>query len=118
MRGAFLIHKARLQDPGVMPASTVLEMATSSGAMALGLKQVGKLEPGYSADLQLIDGQFPTPLTSENIFEQIILWRNAKHVSDVMVAGTWKVSGNELLSIDLDQARDALHKQARRLWAV
>ena len=118
MRGAFLIHKARLQDPGVMPASTVLDMATSSGAMALGLEQVGKLEPGYSADLQLIDGQFPTPLTSENIFEQIILWRNAKHVSDVMVAGKWKVSGNKILSIDLDQARDALHKQARRLWAV
>lgn len=118
MRGTFLIHKARLQDPGVMPASTVFEMATSSGAMALGLKQVGKLEPGYSADLQLIDGQFPTPLTSENIFEQIILWRNAKHVSDVMVAGKWRVSGNEILSIDLDQARDALHKQARRLWAV
>lgn len=118
MRGAFLIHKARLQDPAVMPASTVLNMATVGGAKALGLKDVGKLEPGYSADLQLIDGRFPTPVTSENIFEQIILWRNREHVSDVMVAGTWQVKGNEILSIDVNQARDALHKQARRLWSA
>ncbi|MDH3295463.1 MAG: amidohydrolase family protein, partial [Acidimicrobiia bacterium] len=55
MRGAFLIHKARRQDPGVMPAATVLQMATEGGASALGLDDVGRLEVGYLADLQLID---------------------------------------------------------------
>ena len=118
MRGAFLIHKARLQDPGVMPASTVLDMATLGGAKALGLKKVGKLESGYSADLQLIDAKFPTPLTSENIFEQIVLWRSGEDVSDVMVAGKWQVRDNEIVSIDEDQAREALHTQAKRLWSA
>ncbi|MBT5141019.1 MAG: amidohydrolase family protein, partial [Acidimicrobiaceae bacterium] len=49
MRGAFLIHKARLQDPGTMPADRVLHMATRGGAAALGLERVGALEPGWAA---------------------------------------------------------------------
>ena len=101
-----------------MPASTVLDMATLGGAKALGLKKVGKLESGYSADLQLIDAKFPTPLTSENIFEQIVLWRSGEDVSDVMVAGKWQVRDNEIVSIDEDQAREALHTQAKRLWSA
>ena len=62
MRGAFLIHKARLQDPGTMKAEQVFEMATLQGAEALGLDNVGALKPGFVADLQLIDANFPTPL--------------------------------------------------------
>ena len=62
MRGAFLIHKARLQDPAVMPASTVLNMATVGGAKALDLR-CRETRAYYSADLQLIDGRFPTPVT-------------------------------------------------------
>jgi len=117
MRGAFLIHKARLRDPGTMPAETVLEMATVGGAKALGLTNVGELKEGFSADLQVVDARFPTPATKENLLEQIILWRNASHVRDVMVAGEWQVRDNQILCIDIEDARLALHEQARRLWA-
>jgi len=117
MRGAFLIHKARLCDPGTMPAETVLEMATFAGAEALGLNNVGKLQEGFSADLQIVDARFPTPATKENLIEQIILWRNASHVKDVMIAGEWRVRDNQVLGIDIEDARLALHEQARRLWA-
>ena len=55
MRGAFLIHKAYRQDPRVMPASLVWQLATEGGARALGLEKVGRLAPGWQADLQLID---------------------------------------------------------------
>ena len=56
MRGAFLIHKAARQDPRAMPASLVWYLATEGGAHALGLANVGRLAPGWQADLQLIDG--------------------------------------------------------------
>ena len=117
MRGAFLLHKARLLDPGTMPAATVLSMATEGGAAALGLDRVGRLDPGWSADLQVVDGQFPTPISSHNLFDQLVLWRNHTHVRDVMVAGEWRVRSGEVLGADLEQMRAATHRQAKRLWS-
>ena len=116
MRGAFLVHKARRLDPGTMPAPTVLAMATDGGARALGLDRIGRLEPGWSADLQLVDGTFPTPVTAHNLSDQLVLWRNQSHVRDVMVAGTWRVRDGELLGADLGTMRARVHEQARRLW--
>ena len=40
-----------------MPANLVWRLATEGGARALGLEQVGRLAPGWQADLQLIDSQ-------------------------------------------------------------
>jgi 5-methylthioadenosine/S-adenosylhomocysteine deaminase len=117
MRGAFLLHKARLLDPGTMPAATVLAMATEGGARALGLEAVGRLEPGWSADLQLIDGSFPTPVTEHNLFEQVVLWRNPSHVDAVMVAGRWRVRAGQVLDADLDALAARTQEQARRLWS-
>jgi len=117
MRGAFLLHKARLLDPGAMPAATVLAMATEGGANALGLDDVGRLDVGYEADLQLVDAAFPTPVTDHNLYEQLVLWRNHTHVSDVMVGGAWRVRAGEVIDTDLDAMRAAAHQQARRLWA-
>lgn len=117
MRGAFLVHKARLQDPGTMPAATVLSMATEGGARALGLERVGRLEPGWSADLQVVDAEFPTPLTAENLAEQLVLWRNHSNVRDVMVAGRWRVRDHEVLDADLARLRARSREQALRLWS-
>jgi 5-methylthioadenosine/S-adenosylhomocysteine deaminase len=54
MRAAALIPKARLQDPGTMPAKAVWTMATQNGARALGFDDLGRLAPGHQADLLLI----------------------------------------------------------------
>ena len=116
MRGAFLIHKARLQDPATMPAHQVLHMATQGGADALGLSRVGRLEPGWAADLQLIDTDLPTPLTAHNLIEQILLWRDHHDVTDVMVAGRWRVRNGEVLHADLGLLRARTKEEASRLW--
>ncbi|MDJ0767277.1 MAG: amidohydrolase [Ilumatobacter sp.] len=117
MRGAFLLHKARLRDPGAMPAATVLGLATEGGAQALGFERVGRLEPGWAADLQVVDARFPTPAHAHNLVEQLVLWRNHTHVRDVMVAGSWRVRGGEVIGADAPRLRAALHEQAERLWA-
>ncbi len=117
MRGAFLLHKARTLDPGAMPAPLVLHMATEGGAKALGLDRVGSLEPGYAADLQLVDAEFPTPITSENLADQLVLWRNAEHVGDVMVNGKWRVRNGEVSGADPAALRAETRRQAERLWS-
>lgn len=116
MRGAFLIHKADQLNPQVMPAHLVWYLATEGGAHALGMERVGRLEPGWAADLQLIDAGFPTPSAEHNLYYQLVLWRNHTHVSDVMVAGTWRVRDGAILDADLEAMRARLHANAMRMW--
>ena len=117
MRGAFLLHKARLLDPATMAAERVLHLATEGGATALGFDRVGRLEPGWAADLQVVDATFPTPVTADNLYDQLVLWRNHSHVRDVMVAGTWRVVDHEVQNADRDAMRASVQEQADRLWA-
>ena len=116
MRGAFLIHKAHHQNPQVMPAHEVWYLATEGGARAMGLEKVGRLAPGWAADLQLIDGVLPTPAAAHNLYEQLLLWRNYTHVKDVMVAGQWRVQDRVVLGADLGKMRSRVHENAERMW--
>jgi cytosine/adenosine deaminase-related metal-dependent hydrolase len=116
MRAAFLIHKAAGQDPRLMPSKLVYSLATEGGAAALGLSRVGRLAPGWKADLQLIDAHFPTPAGEWNLYDQLILYRNPEHVRLVMVNGHILLQDGQLLIGDEAGARQALAIQAARLW--
>ncbi len=116
MRSAFLIHKARLLDPAAMPGRDVLRMATQGGADALGLLRVGRLEPGWLADLQVVGMSLPTPVSAHNLVDQLVLWRSGRNVRDVMVNGTWRVRAGEVLGADLEKLRARTNEQATRLW--
>ncbi len=116
MRGAFMMHKGRLCDPTVMDARTVFDLATRGGAAALDRPDLGFIGEGARADLQLITCDLPTPVTAENLLDQLVLWRNGSHVTDVMVEGRWTVREGELLTADLGELADETARQARRLW--
>ncbi len=118
MRGAFLIHKAHRQDPRVMPAGVVWKLATEGGAHALGLQNVGRLAPGWQADLQLIDSALPTPVEPWNLYDQLLLYRSRRYVRAVMVAGQWRVRNGEVLGVDEAALRTRSHAAARRLWQM
>jgi len=118
MRGAFLIHKAHRQDPRVMPAGLVWQLATEGGARALGLEKVGRLVPGWQADLQLIDSVLPTPVTTGNLYDQLLLYRSRRDVRAVMVAGQWRVQAGEVPGLDEERVRARAHEAARRLWEM
>lgn len=116
MRGAFLIHKANQLNPQVMPAGLVWYLATEGGARAIGLEKVGRLEPGWAADIQVIDAALPTPAAEHNLYDQLVLWRNFTHVRDVMVAGQWRTRNGIVLGADLGAMRARLHENAERMW--
>ncbi len=116
MRGAFLIHKANQLNPQVMPGHEVWHIATEGGAKSIGLENVGRLETGWAADLQIIDAALPTPIAAHNLYEQLVLWRNHTHVRDVMVAGQWRVRIGEVLGADLDTMRARVQTNAERMW--
>jgi 5-methylthioadenosine/S-adenosylhomocysteine deaminase len=119
MRGAFLIHKANLRDPRVMPAQTVWQLATEGGASVLGLEKVGRLLPGWQADAQLIEiDTLPTPPAEHNLYEQLLLYRNHTHVLATLVAGQPRVQAGQVLGVDLMALIAHTREAAARLWRV
>jgi len=116
MRGAFLIHKGARRSPLAMSAKTVLSMATTWGAKAVGFPQVGDIRPGKQADIIGIDLDLDTPLTEENVLEQVVLYRSAPDVRLTMVDGKILMKDGDVLTLDAEDIRQHAKEQATRLW--
>ena len=116
MRGAFLIHKGVRRTPLTMSAKTVLSMATTWGAEAVGFPQVGDITPGKQADLIGIDIDLDTPLTEENVLEQLVLYRSAQDVKLTMVGGEVLMKDGDVLTLDVESIRQHAREQAIKLW--
>ena len=116
MRGAFLLHKANLENPEIMPAETVFRMATSYGASALKMKHGGELKKGSPADIITIEPELPTPLNKENIFTQLVLYCNPDNVMNVFVDGRQLKADGSLVDTNLNDEYQAVKVQAARLW--
>lgn len=116
MRSAALMPKARLLDPGTMPAARIWTMATQNGARALGFDDLGTLKPGHRADLLLIRADLPTPLELHNAADQLLLWRNPTDLQAVMCAGAWLMHDGEVIGVDEEAVRARAREAAARLW--
>jgi len=116
MRAAFLIHKGVARDASVMPARLVVRMATEWGARATGFPSCGRLVPGAAADIIGLDSTFSTPLTSDNAFDQVVLYRNPEHVRLSIVGGRLLMQDRALQTLDENAARATAEDQAKRLW--
>jgi 5-methylthioadenosine/S-adenosylhomocysteine deaminase len=116
MRAAALIPKARLMDPGTMPAHQVWTMATQNGARALGFGDLGTLTPGKQADLLFIKADLPSPLADHNLADQLLLWRNPGDLKAVMGGGKWLMRDGAILGVDAKGIRQRVVAAAARLW--
>ena len=109
MKLAACLHKGVTGDPRVLPAEAVLEMATLSGARALGLEaEIGSLEPGKKADLAIFDTRRLHLTPSPNPVGTLVYAACGADVSDVMVDGRWVVRDSRLLTMSEEEViRDA-----------
>ena len=119
MKLAALIHKAVSLDPTVMPAETVLEMATINGARALRWEnEIGSLEVGKKADLVVIDLDRPHLTPAVNPLSALVYAATGADVDSVMVDGRWLVRGGRLLTIDEERTLAHAKERAGRLYGT
>src|SRR5215469_10196792 len=117
MKLAALIHKAATLDPLIMPAETVLELATINGARALGLEhEIGSLEAGKKADLVVIDLNHLHTVPSMNPISTLVYAATGGNVDMVVVDGQVVVEQGNLLTMDEDEVIEQAHQHAGPLY--
>jgi cytosine/adenosine deaminase-related metal-dependent hydrolase len=88
MNMAAVQYKDARQDLRQVPAETALEMATLTGARALGLgDELGSIEPGKKADLVLFDTQRPEWQALFNPINNLVYGTDGRSVHTVVVDG-------------------------------
>jgi 5-methylthioadenosine/S-adenosylhomocysteine deaminase len=101
MNSTAKLHKVNTLDPTVMPAETVLEMATMGGARVLGAEnKIGSLEPGKKADLIVLDMNQPhlTPLYT--IPSHMVYAARGADVVHSVINGNIVMRNRELKTLD------------------
>ncbi|MHB8908290.1 MAG: amidohydrolase family protein [Syntrophales bacterium] len=104
MDTAAKLGKVALLDPTVMPARSVLRMATCDGARVLGMERlIGSLEAGKKADLCIIDMHKPhlTPLYDE--YSHLVYTAGGADVDSVLINGKIVMKDRQLLTIDEEE---------------
>jgi 5-methylthioadenosine/S-adenosylhomocysteine deaminase len=116
MDTAAKLEKSVRLDPTIMPARTVLRMATCDGAKVLGLdNMVGSIRPGMKADLVMIGLDKPhlTPMYSE--YSHLVYAANGADVDTVFINGRLVMENRRLLTIDVREAMERVRRIAGRI---
>jgi len=101
MRLAALVAKGASEDPTVLPAHEVLEMATIRAARALGLDdRIGSLAPGKCADMTAVNLDAVELAPCYDPLSHLVYAAGREHVTHVWVNGELLVEDGVLTRLD------------------
>ena len=116
MNTAALFGKFVAGDPTVLPASTMLELATLNGARALGLdKEIGSLLPGKSADAVCIEFKDPGTQPVLDPLSQLVYAAGRENVTDVWIAGEHLLENRTMTRMNEESVMQKAGRWAERM---
>ncbi|MCH8118088.1 MAG: amidohydrolase family protein [Proteobacteria bacterium] len=116
MRLAAFLQKVDRMDPEVLPAITVLSMATSGGAEAIGLGDIiGSLEVGKRADLIQVAFDDVHHIPTFDVVSHLVYVTDEQDVVSVIVDGNVLMREGEILTIDTDRVASEATALAARI---
>lgn len=119
MRLASFLQKVDRMDPEVLPATTVLRMATSGGATAIGLgDKVGSLEVGKRADLIQVAFEDVHHVPTYDVISHLVYVSDEQDVASVVVDGKVLMKEREMLTIDTERVALEAATLAARIQAA
>lgn len=106
MRLAAFLQKVDRMDPKVMPANTVLTMATRGGAGAIGLGDtIGSLEIGKRADIIQVSFEDVHFVPTYDVISHLVYVADEQDVVSVVVDGKILMRDREILTIDTERVK-------------
>ena len=119
MRLASFLQKVEQMNPEVLTAKTVLRMATSGGATAIGLgNYVGSLEVGKRADVIQVDFSDVHHVPTYDIVSHLVFVTDEQDVSSVIVDGKVLMHDGQFLTIDTERVATEARALAARIQAA
>jgi len=119
MRLAAFLQKIDKMDPEVLSASTVLRMATSGGAEAVGLSdKVGILAVGMRADVIQVSFDDVHFVPTFDVISHLVYVADEQDVASVTVDGRLLMLDGEFLTIDTERVAKEATEIAGRIQAA
>lgn len=115
MRLTSLLAKGVVMNPTLVNAREAMQMATTMGAKALFLEDVGRLKAGWKADLIGLRYDRPHLTPMHNPLSQVVYAASAADVEMVMVNGRLLYEKGELVTLDEEKIRFEASRCADRL---
>ncbi len=113
MRMALFLARQRDLSATTFGPTDVLRIATEGGARCLGRDDIGRLEPGYRADVVVWPGDDLADVLDPLAGLVLGPERRARHV---FVEGDYVVRDGHLVGADMPELRRDLARRARTLW--
>jgi 5-methylthioadenosine/S-adenosylhomocysteine deaminase len=119
MRLAAFLQKVDKMDPEVLSASTVLRMATSGGAEAIGLgDRTGTLAVGMRADVIQVSFDDVHFVPTFDVISHLVYVADEQDVASVTVDGKLLMHDGNFLTIDTDRVAKEAAELAGRIQAA
>ena len=119
MRLAAFLQKVDRMDPEVLPATTVLAMATTGSATAIGLgDEIGSLEVGKRADLIQVAFDDVHHVPTFDVMSHLVYVTDEQDVASVIVDGVVLMREREFLTIDTDKVAAEANALGARIQAA
>ena len=112
---AALLHKVHNLDPLAIPAVTAFKLGTENGAEAIGLKDIGRIEKDYKADIVLYDMKNVEWQPKYNPMSLLVYSANSSSVDTVIVDGKILMERGELKTLDEEKIIFNFNQCFRRL---
>jgi 5-methylthioadenosine/S-adenosylhomocysteine deaminase len=114
-RMAAMIHKGFSGDPLAVPAQAAFTMATENGARAIGFDHLGKLEPGYLADIVLYDMHKPYWYPRHDRLSLFVYAANSADADTVIINGKVLLKNGKPLFMDEEKIYAECETRGKRL---
>jgi 5-methylthioadenosine/S-adenosylhomocysteine deaminase len=119
MRLAAFLQKVEQMNPEVLPANTVLTMATRGGATAIGMGEtIGSLEVGKRADLIQVGFDDVHHIPTFDVISHLVYVTDEQDVATVIVDGKVLMRDRSILTIDTARVANEARALAARIQAA
>ena len=119
MRLASFLQKVEQMNPEVLPANTVLRMATIGGATAIGLgESIGSLEVGKRADLIQVAFDDVHHVPTYDVISHLVYVTDEQDVASVVVDGALLMREKEFLTIDTERVAEEARALAAKIQSA